>query len=356
LIPGLRLARNERVGAAPRDPLRRRLLNAAQAASYWSGLTRLYVRGRDSSSASILMYHSVPARVDESWIAPCNRMRPDTFERQMRFLAHHRCVLGLDDLLDRIDRGLGIPDRAVVLTFDDGYRDVLEITAPILERYQLPSILYLCTGLVGRGENQWADRLQAALRFRTRDVVKLDGLPELDLRVPGSASILYAHYHDRLLEARHQERTELLHLIEDGLGSGEPTRRQTLNWEEVRELARRHPRFELGIHTSNHIDLTAVPEHEAIEEVERSVDEFEMELGRRPRHFSFPYSRSTPTLRARLPSLGLRSAMAGDGVFEADSADFFNISRFEAPPSPTQLRLWTSGAHPGLSLAIFGRA
>jgi peptidoglycan/xylan/chitin deacetylase (PgdA/CDA1 family) len=67
------------------------------------------------------------------------------FDRQVEFLAAHEPVKRLTDAV----RGDGT--GGVVVTVDDGYRDFHEHVLPILDRYQVPALLYLATGLVANG-------------------------------------------------------------------------------------------------------------------------------------------------------------------------------------------------------------
>jgi peptidoglycan/xylan/chitin deacetylase (PgdA/CDA1 family) len=338
---------------SPFRSLRSHASTIVQAALYWSGLGHLYARRRDASQLTILMYHSVSDGAAAEWIAPRNRMEPRLFERQMRFLARRRRVVSLDELVDRLERGLSIGPKAVALTFDDGYRDNLEVAAPILHRYGLPAVLYLATGYVTRGENQWADRLYAAVRHRRMGRVELHGQTAVDLHDPKSRAEWYRRTHGQLLAAQPEERTRVLGEIEARLEA--PTaERQTLVWDEVRELARRFPDFLLGVHGSEHLDLTSLPEDQAIDDIERSIRELEGALGCRPRHFSFPYNRSTPALRARLAGLGFRSSVGGEGFMQRWPVGSFDLVRKGAPRSGTQLRLWTSGVYRGLSVSLVG--
>ena len=105
------------------------------------------------------MYHSVAPDDAARYIEPGNRVDPRSFERQMAFLAAERRVLALSELMAEIAAGRTPPAGTVCITFDDGYRDHLTVAAPILERYRLPATLFLATGLVERGENQWSDTL-----------------------------------------------------------------------------------------------------------------------------------------------------------------------------------------------------
>lgn len=336
--------------------LRRRLLRLAQTGLYWTGATALYAGLSRSRSLLILMYHSVADDSHAGWIAPWNRISPRCFEAQMRFLARHRRVISLGALIDSIDHRRPIDRRAVVLTFDDGYRDNLEVAAPILQRYRLPAVLYLCTGYVSRGEPQWADVLHSAMQRRRRDRLAIDGGPSFDLEYARGRQAAYRDLHQRLLASDHAGRTELLNEIIAQLRPDARAPRQTLTWEEVRRLAEQYPNFELGIHTADHRDLSTMAVAEALAEVRRSAADFQRELRRPPEHFSFPYGGAVPEVSRRLGELGLRSAMATEGVGEWTNLDPLNLPRATAPRSHPRLRYLTSGAHPGLSLRLFGRA
>lgn len=63
---------------------------------------------------------------------------PSAFETHVRKLANEYEVVGLDAVLSG-----RLPRRALLITFDDGYRSVAEIALPILRRLGLPSVLFV---------------------------------------------------------------------------------------------------------------------------------------------------------------------------------------------------------------------
>ncbi len=70
-------------------------------------------------------------------------------------------IVAIGDLPARIEKNGG--NRFAVLTFDDGYRDNVEIAAPILRRYGAPYAIYVTTGFVERTARLWWLELEAAI-------------------------------------------------------------------------------------------------------------------------------------------------------------------------------------------------
>ncbi len=332
----------------PPIPFRRRLIRAAQSGAYWSGvLAGLPARGR----AAILMYHSVAPPETARYVDVAWRMTPARFEQQVRFLARHRRVIPLAELVQRLREARAPEPGSVVLTFDDGYRDNLEIAAPILRKYGVPATFFLATGYVDRAESQWVDRLYVLFTTRQQhDCGTLPGVTQRwDLRDPRQCRAAHGAIALRLLETSHAEREEILGQVEAQLAPSEKPPRLTLDWNEVRELATRYPELEIGVHTADHIDLARSTPETIHAELERSIADVERELGRRPRHFSFPYGRSSPLASELAARAGLASAMGPSGPWLADACtDLYNLPRLDALMSPTQLRLRTHPAYASL--------
>ena len=88
----------------------------------------------------ILYYHRVSADRDPLAVTP------DAFRRQMDAIAEtgHRVV----DLYEIDDLQLGPGEAAYALTFDDGYRDVLENALPVMREHGFPSTVFVVPGAI----------------------------------------------------------------------------------------------------------------------------------------------------------------------------------------------------------------
>jgi peptidoglycan/xylan/chitin deacetylase (PgdA/CDA1 family) len=88
----------------------------------------------------ILYYHRVAAENDPLAVTP------DAFRRQMDALAAsgQRVV----DLYEIDELALAAGEAAVALTFDDGYRDVLEAALPVTREHGFPSTVFVVPGAI----------------------------------------------------------------------------------------------------------------------------------------------------------------------------------------------------------------
>jgi peptidoglycan/xylan/chitin deacetylase (PgdA/CDA1 family) len=145
----------------------------------------------------VLVYHNLADK-------PRGRMvlAAPTFEQQMRHLkANGYRVIAMAELAEWMRLGRQLPRRAVVLTFDDGYRSFRQYAYPVLKELGFTATLFVYTDYVGAGRNalSWEDLRQlAAEGFDVQAHSKTHG----DLRQnPGEAAPQYARRLARELEA-----------------------------------------------------------------------------------------------------------------------------------------------------------
>jgi peptidoglycan/xylan/chitin deacetylase (PgdA/CDA1 family) len=106
-----------------------------------------------SDVTRILMLHRVLDDVTASFNLPnCYRMRGTalTVDELVRVVEAAGPILPLADVERALERR-GPPPRGSVLTFDDGYREHLDVVAPLLAERGVPATFYVATGLHGDG-------------------------------------------------------------------------------------------------------------------------------------------------------------------------------------------------------------
>jgi peptidoglycan/xylan/chitin deacetylase (PgdA/CDA1 family) len=347
------------LNTTPELTFKERIRRGLHLLSYQSGISSLYARLQPRSVATILMYHSIPAEQEAQWMDPYNCLSAKTFENQMKFLAQHRQVISIEQLIQQLEKGEPIRRGTVVITFDDGYRNNFTIAAPILAKYNLPATIYLATGYIDTQQNQWIDTLYTAFRSASKHRLNLSSwedqrLKEWNLAEQKQREQAYSEIADYLIEADTAERLDLLNEIDQQLAPTAYPPRLTLTWDEVRQLQQQYPNITLGVHTSNHLDLSTHSEKTA-QEMELSIEHMATATGIRPKHLSFPYNRYNAQAQAQVAAAQISSAVAiaSDPVVRLNTS-CYALPRLAAPQSMLLLRSWTNGGFPDISQRLFG--
>lgn len=110
-------------------------------------LARQSAQPSERIAIPVLLYHAVADRPSH-FIAPYTA-RPATFRRHLDMVAATGATtLTVSGLVTALRTGT-LPPRAVLVTFDDGYRDTLTVAAPALAERGMVATTYLTTGVVG---------------------------------------------------------------------------------------------------------------------------------------------------------------------------------------------------------------
>jgi peptidoglycan/xylan/chitin deacetylase (PgdA/CDA1 family) len=209
--------------------------------------------------AIILTYHSI-ADGGSPLETP-----PKLFAEQMDWLRCNAQVIPLESLVAALASGKPIVERAVVLTFDDGFEDFCLVAAPILRRLRFPATIFLPTAYCGR-TNSWP-------------------------------------------------------------GQSEWAREQPLmGWNQVRELAEQGFRF--GAHGVTHPVLTELSSADAEREIARSREEIETQTGKSVDFFCYPYGRWNPSVR-KIVERHYRGACSTGASVVGRESDLFALPRVD---------------------------
>lgn len=106
-----------------------------------------YERSLDYKAVGVpvLNYHRIDSGIRHSLVVP-----PEEFKKQMQYLhneGYHSITL--DELYDYVTKGTELPDKPVLITFDDGYIDNYQHAMPILKEYNMKATLFMISGSVG---------------------------------------------------------------------------------------------------------------------------------------------------------------------------------------------------------------
>jgi peptidoglycan/xylan/chitin deacetylase (PgdA/CDA1 family) len=197
----------------------------------------------------VLGWHNVGS----TWLFPSRPgAGPRGLERQLRFLRRSTSVVDLREALAALAAGRALPRRAVAITFDDGYRDQLELAVPMLERLGLPATFFLIPGVLSRAVRPWWELVAWAFVRASRDVIAWEGTT-MQLQTPVRRRAALLAVAERLKRRGRAARDQALEELTGRCApDGHPgDGGMFLDWDGARELVRR-PGVTVASHTYHH--------------------------------------------------------------------------------------------------------
>ena len=99
---------------------------------------------------AICMYHFLYDEADPPDNLGYYYIEIQTLESELQYLAENDYYFPTwQEVKDYVNGDLRLPEKSVVLTFDDGSESFLELGIPLLEKYQIPATAFLITGSDG---------------------------------------------------------------------------------------------------------------------------------------------------------------------------------------------------------------
>jgi len=307
--------------------------------------------------ALILLYHRIAELPSDPWALS---VTPGHFAEHLEVLRKDVNPMSLRQLVRALHDG-NLPQRSVVVTFDDGYADNLYSAKPLLEHYDIPATIFVTTGSIGHEREFWWDELDRLLlqpgtlpkqlRLSVNGSNHQRELGEAAHyhedtwrghrywraweRAPSSRHVLYRSVWELLQPLSFDERRKVLDELLVWAGT-EPIGRSThrsLSREEISAIAQGEL-IEIGAHTVTHPVLSALSGEAQRHEIQGSKAGLEAILGHPVTSFAYPHgSRSDYTAEtiAIVQESGFICACASDNGVVGLSADCFQLPRVHVP-------------------------
>lgn len=227
---------------------------------------------------TFLMYHDVA---------------PGAFRQHVRALRRRYAIVPLSEYLSSRKSGSPLPDRSLVITFDDGHRRNAELV-DVLRDEGVPVTIFLVSGVVGTHRRFW---FKHGLSAREKQALK---------EVPNRVRL------STLEKAGFTDATEF----------GD---RQALSGEEIQGM-RQYVDFQA--HTVSHPILTMCGDDEAQREIVTCRKELERRFALRTRAFAYPDGAHSPKVAEMTKDAGFECALTTEPGYADDETDLFRVPRF----------------------------
>jgi peptidoglycan/xylan/chitin deacetylase (PgdA/CDA1 family) len=285
--------------------------------------------GGNRGRLSILIFHRVLPQVDP--LFP-QEMHAQRFDVLCAWLASWFNVLPLDEAVRRLKDG-SLPQRALAITFDDGYADNHDVAMPILKRHGLCATFFIATGFLDGGR-MWNDTVIESVRH-----TPLHTLPLLQLGVPGLGEMAVgsvAAKQDAITQIiraiKYLAVPQRLTLTQELAVLARATLPTDLMMTGTQVRAMRRAGMQIGAHTVSHPILAKLSDEQAIEEIRNSKHHLEDLLDEPVTLFAYPNGKPgedySPSSVQIAKDLGFEAAVSTAWGASNAQTDLFQIPRF----------------------------
>jgi len=307
--------------------------NAPPARSHVTGGTRTMVdtvlrwtpaqpmfHWRAARSLAILAYHDI--------------RDGDRFATQLDHVTRAASPVSLDEVVRAAEGDGGLPRRAVLITFDDGHRDVFDVAMPMLRERGIPAAAFAVAGLIGTDAPHWWTEVKELVRAGGTAPAVADLPPDDGVRALKKVS------NDiRLRSIEELRRT-----------ASKPA--SPVDQLTGQELARLESEgITIGSHSLTHPCLSTCGPETIRTEVERSHAILAGALGHEIASFAYPDGDRDARVSDAVRRAGHRVAFLFDHrLSPVRPLDRFHISRLRVDGDATfdRFRIILSGLHPSI--------
>jgi peptidoglycan/xylan/chitin deacetylase (PgdA/CDA1 family) len=246
----------------------------------------VHVLTRVTGLRALVPFYHVVTDKPPPYLVPAPYRFPDVgeFEKKLDYLLGHFVPLSLAELQCTLREGQRPAKLGFHLTFDDGYREVFDVVAPILLRKGIPATFFVCSAFIDNQRLQVEhkaalilNRLSTATageKYAVRETLRAQGLPDFEIGL-----YLYGN------EAALDEAGLLLGLHWDRvLAEYKPY----LDVEQLRLLVAQG--FTVGAHSIDHPRYDRLPLQEQLRQTQVSMEAVRSRLQLPYRAFAIPFT------------------------------------------------------------------
>lgn len=281
------------------------------------------------------LFHRVSDMPDPLWPP----MHPALFEKIIQFIRANFLVVLLEYYLE--DPSLYKNEKGVItISFDDGYKDNVEIAAPILQRYHCPASFHVTTECIDKNLPTWTYITDHFFKQDTKMEMNLDHdfVPEEYRTVRWENAEEGKEWGKKIKPWMKSLSNEHRLLIMDDLESrgniNSLPRNIMMNWDEVKQL--HTAGYYIGSHSSTHPMLAMLAnEAEIHNELEGSANRIEAQVGERPVTIAYPIGSWDERVTKVANQSGYKYGLAVEQRFYNSETDgLYTIPRLELYNEP----------------------
>jgi peptidoglycan/xylan/chitin deacetylase (PgdA/CDA1 family) len=287
----------------------------------------------------VLTYHRIARSGADLFYDPVISATPEAFHAQVTWLSNCFRLPTLDELLSEMESGRPWREPAMLLTFDDSYRDNFDQAMPILRECNVPATFFVPTAFLDSPRLPWWDHVACVIKQTHVQRLTLEHNPnggppplEIDLQTMSRNAAIMTIIRAFLDDSIADERWFLDQLEEQAkidIDSRRLGRELFMTWDQIRQLA--DAGLSIGSHSHSHRKLAGLDNATQRQELTESKQILETLLGHPVKALAYPFGwpgAYTATTRALAAQAGYCLAFSSrEGTNRFVGFDRYDVSR-----------------------------
>jgi len=281
---------------------------------------------------AILMFHGISKK---NFSYSHKRLIPKKlFEEILKYLKKKNYIfITLSDWLKIVKRQIN--HNYIILTFDDGFKNIIENAYPIMLKYGAKGCFYVVSSLIGNYQLLLSDYLEVLVRNHNNSIFKFVFKNKEIIYPLNSEQQIRKAYGDIKVKLRNLPNKEKIsHLkqfpFSNNISNFQKVPKDYLisNWEELSSLNKNI--LEIGCHTKTHPLLEMLnSEIELNEELYQSKLEIEKKIGYSIYHLCYPAGSYNKSVIQSAGKYGYRTGVTVEEGFNSINSDLFQLKRLK---------------------------
>ena len=246
------------------------------------------------NSLTILLYHGVTNKNPKGVVNFSGKhINIKLFENHIRFIKKNCNVLSMDEVVEVYNSGKGWPEKAVAVTFDDGFQNNYLYAADILDSYNVPATFYVCAGMVNTNMMFWVDIIEDCISrtIKTKINIKLKEYKYYNLNNDKKKIDAINEIKKYCKQLNSNEKNNIIdELIKETAVTpsveGSPDYK-IMTWKELIKL-NNNSLFTIGGHTLKHEIMSAQNIEKMKADIKATLSLLDYNLNQKTTHFSYP--------------------------------------------------------------------
>ena len=293
-------------------------------------------KSRTHNNLTILLYHGVTDNIPKG-VENFSKKHIDiaSFEEQMIYLREKSNLMSMDEVIYYKKNNWELPQKAVAVTFDDGFKNNYTKAASILEEHSIPTTFYISAGMINTDLMFWVDIIEDCINRSEKEKLSIHLEKEKKFNLITKEQKINAineikrFCKNASVEIKNNIVEQLIDISEVLPKNDISENYQVMSWKEVNVLAD-NKLFSIGGHTLYHDIMAAQKRDKMRLDISTTISLLNFNLNQKTLHYSYPEGQrihyNNDVIKA-LKANGIECCPSAiDGV-NSSKDDLFNLKR-----------------------------